>query len=146
MSERIPISKVVEHLFANIDKIKTVNEWSQVSGYSKTYFLHKTQIYYGATPENLLRSIRLMKILEELHENPQKISYAIARDVGLNDDNSLCYFVKRYFGITPLKLKKKVRDYSNYVKIINKVCDDYGVAFNRYALDYVTVHDKRLVA
>lgn len=145
MSERLPIWKVVNHLENNIDKIKTVNEWSRSAGYSKTYFLHSVQQYYGITPDVLLRGMRLLKIIEELHENPGKISYAIARDVGLKDDNSLCYFVRRYFGITPKKLKKKVRDYLTYTKLIKNICNENNLPFNSFSYDEIN-EGKRLVA
>jgi len=146
MNERLSIWKAVNFLIENIDKIKTVSEWSEICGYSKTYFLRKMQGNYGVSPDVMLRSIRLMKIVEELHQNPQKISYAIARDVGLNNDNSLCYFVRRYFGITPKKLKKRVRNYSSYVKMINDICNENNIPINSHVFEKSIEETKRLVA
>lgn len=143
---KIPVKNVVSFLFNNIQKIKTVEDWAHASGYSKSYFLRQIREYYGLTPEYILRRIRLVKISEQLHKNPDKIYYAIALDVGLVDDNSLCYFVKKHLEMKPSVLKRQVRSVEGFRKFVNSMYKEIGIWPQNYEMTSKVNHKERLVA
>lgn len=142
---RVPVKNVINHLIHNIDKIKTVEDWAHSAGYSKSYFLRQTRDHFGLTPEQILRKVRLVKIVEELHNNPTKIYYAVALDVGLNDDSSLCYFVKRYLDMTPSILKSQVKSNEEYKDFVTQIYSELGIGSILYEVKNTSL-DERLVA
>lgn len=142
---KVPIKNVINHLIRNIDKIKTVEDWAHSTGYSKSYFLRQAREYYGMTPEKILRKVRLIKIVEELHYNPDKIYYAVALDVGLGDDNSLCYFVKKYLDMTPSILKSHVKNAEVFKNFVKHISSELGAGMVNYDIKNTSI-DERLVA
>lgn len=142
---KIPIKNAIHHLISHIEKIRTVEEWALSCGYSKSYFLCLVRDYYGQTPEYLLRWIRLIKIVEQFHFFPDKICYAVAVDSGLSDENALCYFVKRYLGITPTELKNRVQANNRYQHFVDRSLRLLGSRVNNMDF-YSTIHENRMVA
>ncbi len=142
---KVPVKNVIIHLIRNIDKIKTVEDWAHSAGYSKSYFLRQTRDFYGMTPEQILRKVRLIKIVEELHYNPDKIYYAVALDVGLGDDNSLCYFVKKHLDMTPSILKSHVKSLDAYKNFVKHIYSELGTRLMSYEIKSTSM-EERLVA
>ncbi len=102
------IEKAVKVLEKNIASICTVEEWAERMGYNSTdYFSRKIRNYYGVRPKELIVEKKLDKIRACLRQNPDKIYFCIARDLGFADNDSLYKFVKRHTGKSITGLKRE---------------------------------------
>lgn len=102
------IETAVEMLKANIHRIPNIIIWAEMMGYSRSYFSRKIKEYYGQTPSQLLRDVRIKIIHKKILSHPRKTSYGIARLVGLPNDDLLYKFLSYHFDTNFTELQKKL--------------------------------------
>jgi AraC-like DNA-binding protein len=144
--ERVAVTKVIHLLLDQLEEIKTVEDWAFSAGYSKSYFVRLIRAHYRQTPEMILRWVRMMKIAREFHENPDKICYAIALDTGLNNDNGLCYFVKRHMGVTPGMLRTMMEESFRYEELLEATSQELGLPLMKFPELQPIRHETPMVA
>lgn len=102
------IAKALAVLEKDIAVIHTVSEWAERMGYNSTdYFSRKVRNYYGVRPKEIMVEKKLEKIRACFREDPDKINFCIARELGFIDNNSLYKFVKRHTGKSITSLKRE---------------------------------------
>ncbi len=102
------IETAIEMLKANIHRIPNVKIWAEMMGYSRSYFSRKIKEYYGQTPSELLRDVRIKLIHKKILTHPRKTSYGVARLVGLQNDDLLYKFLSYHFDTNFTELHKKL--------------------------------------
>jgi len=105
IQKRFEAEEALNVLNANIDKIRYVKEWANLSGCSKSKLNNIIKTIYHVTPKELLRKERLKKIEEVIIAHPKMTSYAVAVECGLRNDKNLYKFLKINFDTTFTDLK-----------------------------------------
>lgn len=107
-SNRIPLTKAVQELKANIGKIGNVSEWARHMGYSRSHFCRSIKKQYRKLPKEVLAEVRLEKIKQAILEDPNAIGYKIAINAGFIDDKALYKFLTNHLGITFIEFRQEI--------------------------------------
>lgn len=93
----------------NIQKIRTVHEWSEQMGYSDPkYFARVFRRETGTGAKNALVKTRLNCLIGCILKHPENKNHWIAKEIGLNDEVVLNKYLKHYVGMTPTEFKQEV--------------------------------------
>lgn len=118
---------IVDHLLSNMDQIFDASDWERLSGIEKNKFNTISFNYFGQKPAYVLSYMRMLTIVEDLHQNPGHPLATTAQKAGLSNSHKLNDFVREYLGITASKLKKKVVDETTYVKVVRVIMNYAGL-------------------
>jgi len=99
------ISDSVDVLIANLSKVSSVYEWSQIMGYQcpKKFARHFLR-HYSARPQTYLKYIRLKNILQDLRKSDQS-NFEIARKYGVLDEIALNKYINYHLNCSPTEVK-----------------------------------------
>ena len=92
------------YILENFKDEISVDYLSKCAGYSKEYFIRKFKQYYGISPYQCLKNIRLNECLKELKEN--KSVAEAARNAGYSDVKNFCRAFKGKFNLSAREWKK----------------------------------------
>lgn len=100
------INKLVEYISQNYQKKLSIEKCAKIVNISPNHLENMFCRYTGVPLAKYISNFRLKKS-EYLLINTNKSIYQIARDVGLEDSQSLIRLYKKNFGITPLNFRKQ---------------------------------------
>lgn len=63
----------------------TVTEWAANMGYTRAHFTRRFTHRYGRNPKDILRDVRIKRIVEEIKKNPREKAFEIAVNTGFID-------------------------------------------------------------
>ena len=102
------IEHAIHVLENNIAKINTVSEWGDHLGFSShKYFSRQFRKHFGQRPKQIIVEKKLEMVKSRFAEFPDKINYAIAREIGLCDEPAFYKFIKRHTGKSPSEFKRE---------------------------------------
>jgi len=122
-----PISTYTEgfHYFImqNYEKVKTVEEFAHLGGYSTTTFRRLFKNVYGVPVYEWMLDKKREGILNDLQSTKQRISVISAR-YGFDSLSHFAHFCKDSFGDTPRSLRKRAASGETIVILKNIVTKD----------------------
>lgn len=121
---------MVDHLLDHMSQVRDINDWVLISGMEPDRFNKVSQHYFGQNAAYVLNYLRMLVIVEDFHQNPQNSLYLSAIKAGLCDEPKLNDFVEELLGISPLKLKEKVRNEDTYIKVVRLIMHYAGLEVN----------------
>ncbi|NFQ67432.1 helix-turn-helix domain-containing protein [Clostridium sporogenes] len=96
--------KCEKYLRDNIGKYTTLNELSNIAKMSTSRFLLAFRQYFGTTPYQYLKNLRMNAALTLLLNTEENIS-SIAKELGYKNSGHFSGIFKSYYGVTPNKYR-----------------------------------------
>ena len=105
-----PISKYIEHfhvlVMQNYHKVKTVEEFAHLGGYSTTTFRRLFKNMYGEPVYEWILNQKKKAILDELQNTNQKVG-EVSKNYGFDSLSHFAHFCKSSFGYSPRELRTR---------------------------------------
>lgn len=96
-SSKFIADRSISILKKNIQNIKNVNEWSQLTGYSRSWMWKCVKKHYCKTPNTILKEIRYKKIKSVILNNPNAAAKFVASQVAPWSVSRLYNFLNYYY-------------------------------------------------
>ncbi len=108
LSDKInAVTKMQKYIENHLNEEITLEDLSQVSGYSKYYAIRIYKTLTGKTPFESIRGLRLTKAAQILWDSEEKI-IDVALDNGFESHDGFTRAFIRQFDITPQKYKREI--------------------------------------
>lgn len=105
---KTPIEEAINFLNNNFRDIKSVEQWSEAMGYSKSYFWRKFEALFRQTPQSVFIDQRKEALIKFIKTHKDCTCTRAAKQIHLTDGNGLYQFVTRNFDCTPTELMEKI--------------------------------------
>ena len=99
------IDEICRHIYANCDKIESVNELAQICHLSESRFTHLFSATVGISPKAYLLAARIDVAKEMLTNSDHSIGYVSAA-VGFGDQNYFSRVFKRFTKLSPTEYRR----------------------------------------
>lgn len=105
---QLPIEDAVNVAESMLDRLCTVQEWAAEMGYKDSkLFSRNFRRHYGIRPSKHLPLLKVKRAEELLNGDKEFKHFEIARQLGLQDEQSFYKFMKYHTGHAPSFFKKK---------------------------------------
>ena len=95
-------------LQSNLKEITNVTDWAVFVGYSRSHFSSSFTECFGETPMECLCRVRYKRLHKLILRYPYKTSRAIAREVGLRDEQAMYKFLNRHYDTNFTEVRNKL--------------------------------------
>lgn len=107
--DKIPVRQAKVFLDHHFIGIRSVTEWSEAMGYSRTQFWKKIDHHFKTSPQELYLQKKKQILIATLRENIHSTSRQTAIVIHLPDGDALYQFVKRHFRCSVGELKERIK-------------------------------------
>jgi len=109
------ISYAITFLDYHFSGIRSVTEWSESMGYSRSYFWKRFKSFFNVSPQRIYINKKKERLISCLENEVHLDNLTLAKKIHLLDENGLCQFVKIHFGCTPSELKYELSNFRNTI-------------------------------
>lgn len=106
---KTPINEAKIFLNLHFQQIRSVEEWADKMGYSKSHFWRKFDACFDTSPQRVFIEKKKSVLVSFMRRGNDFRFKESAQEIHLPNGNSLHQFVKKHFGCTPTELKERVR-------------------------------------
>ena len=118
-NKKIPekLRVAVEYIHENLDKVPSIEEMSQLTGLSPSYF---SRTFRKAMDENFVSYVNRIKVEKavEMLKTGNKSINVIAEMLGYTDASYFIKVFKRYTGTTPLAYRRRGSKFDRFHDIV----------------------------
>ena len=118
-NKKIPekLRVAVEYIHENLDKVPSIEEMSQLTGLSPSYF---SRTFRKAMDENFVSYVNRIKVEKavEMLKTGNKSINVIAEMLGYTDASYFIKVFKRYTGTTPLAYRRRGSKFDRFHYIV----------------------------
>jgi hypothetical protein len=110
IGDKISIKNAKIFLDLHFPGIRSVTEWSETMGYSRTQFWKKIDHHFKTSPQEIYLQKKKQILITTLRENIHSTSRQTAIVIHLPDGDALYQFVKRHFKCSVGELKERIEN------------------------------------
>ena len=111
---KIPVELALEFLEQHFGDLKSVEEWGEAMGYTRSAFWKSFDRHYRYSPRQAYIDQKKKVLCQWLKSNGVPSGRKAAEQIHLSDGDALYKFVRRHFNCTVSNLSKKMKGGAEY--------------------------------